>query len=89
MSSIKICALSDIHGKLPNPTSMDPVDIVVICGDTVPLEYQRSNELTEDRFSTEFKDWVKCLRCDRVVIIAGNHDFWMFKKEKEYLESGA
>ena len=87
MSSIKICALSDIHGKPPNPTSIDPVDVVVICGDTVPLEYQRSNELTEEWFGTEFKDWVKCLRCDRVVIIAGNHDFWMFSKEKEYIKS--
>lgn len=84
---LNIAALSDLHGQLPDPKEVDPVDVIVLCGDTVNLEYQRSNELSEDWFSHEFKDWVQALVCHRVIMIAGNHDFWMFRKDKQYIKN--
>lgn len=80
-----ICAMSDLHGQLPNTNTLTPCNIVVICGDTVPLDYQRSTELTEDWFATEFREWVMRIP-GKIFMIAGNHDFWMFKKGKEYVK---
>lgn len=84
---LSLCAMSDMHGWPPDPKKVGHVDVVLICGDTVPLSYQRSNELTEDWFEHEFKDWVSAIACSRIIIIAGNHDFWMFKKSKEYVKN--
>lgn len=84
---ITIAAMSDLHGQLPNPSEIDEVDVVVLCGDTVCLEYQRSDELSEDWFANEFKDWVKAVICHKIIMIAGNHDFWMFKKNKQYIKN--
>lgn len=84
---LTIAAMSDLHGQLPNPSEIDPVDVIVLCGDTINLEYQRSNELSEDWFAHEFKDWINALNCFKVIMIAGNHDFWMFKKDKQYIKN--
>ena len=84
--ALSICALSDLHGQLPNPELIGPVDVVVLCGDTINLEYQRSMLLSEDWFGYEFKLWVNSLQCQKVIMIGGNHDFWMFKKGKQYVK---
>ena len=87
MNTLRIAAMSDLHGNLPLNTDLDQIDVIVLCGDTVPLNYQRSNELTEEWFQYEFKSWVSSLVCKKVIMIAGNHDFWMFKKSKEYVQN--
>ena len=51
---LRICAMSDLHGTLPFTNNFEQSDITILCGDTVPLNYQRSDELTEDWFATEF-----------------------------------
>lgn len=70
---IKFCAISDLHGTLP---VIGQCDVVCICGDIFPLEIQRINTECEYWFNTEFTDWVDSLPCKKVIVIAGNHDFW-------------
>ena len=36
---IKICAISDLHGYLPE---IRPCDLVLVCGDSIPLNVQAS-----------------------------------------------
>lgn len=82
---LRICAMSDLHGQLPNPNTITPCNAVFICGDIVPLMYQRYNELSEEWFKTEFREWVMRIP-GKVFVIGGNHDFWMFKSGKQYIK---
>ena len=50
---IKICAISDIHGQFDN-LSIEPVDILFICGDIVPLYMQRNIPQSLSWFKKEF-----------------------------------
>ena len=68
---ISICAISDLHGYLPK---VEPCDLVLICGDIVPLRIQERTEDSYKWFSTEFKEWAMDLPCDKVIFIAGNHE---------------
>lgn len=69
---MRIAAVSDLHGYLP---SIEKCDILCICGDTVPLKIQSNIQLSSDWLRTEFLEWIKSLPCEKVILIAGNHDF--------------
>ena len=101
---MKILALSDIHGYLPE--IKEQVDIVIIPGDIVDLYYQNSTNKSIAWFSREFVPWALNLKCDRVIIVAGNHDFFFQRiyenyyknrvvmyddphEQRNYIESGA
>lgn len=71
---IKICAISDLHGALPQ---IEECNVVFICGDIFPLEIQRINTECEMWFKTVFADWIDKLPCDKVIFIGGNHCFWL------------
>lgn len=77
---IKVCAFSDIHGRLD--FEIEPVDIVLICGDIVPLYYQNSNKVSKDWLIEEFIPWCNSLPCEHVFLIAGNHD-WLFQNKPD------
>lgn len=68
---IKICAMSDLHGYLPE---IEPCDLVLICGDIVPLKYQSNFELAYDWYEDDFREWAENLECDKVLFVAGNHE---------------
>ena len=68
---ISICAMSDLHGYLPE---IEPCDLVLICGDIVPLRIQGRTKDSYKWFSNEFKEWAMDLPCDKVIFIAGNHE---------------
>lgn len=70
---IKICAFSDMHGNYN--FNIEPCDIVLICGDIVPLNIQRNSDKSEEWFRTYFIPWCNRLPCEKVVFICGNHDF--------------
>ena len=74
---MKIIALSDLHGYLPE--IKERVDVVVIAGDIVDLHYQNSVNKSISWFNRIFIPWALDLPCDRVIIIAGNHDFFFQK----------
>lgn len=74
---MKIVAISDLHGYLPK--NLPECDVVVIAGDIVPLDIQRDQIRSISWFLLDFKPWAESLKCDKVIFIAGNHDF-MFEQ---------
>lgn len=72
---MKICAFSDMHGQLD--FKVEPCDIVLIGGDITPLDIQRNPTKSEKWVETVFIPWCNSLPCEKVVFIAGNHDFLM------------
>jgi Icc-related predicted phosphoesterase len=71
---MKIIALSDLHGYLPE--IKDRVDVIIIPGDIVDLYYQGSVNKSISWFSRYFVPWAMDLPCEKVIIIGGNHDFF-------------
>ena len=71
---MRICAFSDMHGQYD--FKVEPCDIVLICGDIVPLKIQKYTQESEEWIKTFFISWCNNLRCDKVIFIAGNHDFY-------------
>lgn len=73
---MKIIALSDLHGNLISIEQ--PFDIMLIAGDIVKLDYQRSKDFSEEWFTHEFVDWINSLPFNdensKVYWIAGNHE---------------
>ena len=69
---MKICAISDIHGLLPN---IPECDVLIIAGDIVPLECQSKIVESVAWLAGPFQKWALSRKCKNIVIIAGNHDF--------------
>jgi Icc-related predicted phosphoesterase len=75
---MKICAVSDLHGHLPE---IPPCDLLLIAGDISPI---RLADPEEQRAwcSSYFAAWLsnreRC-QAERVVWVAGNHDTWIWK----------
>lgn len=72
---MKVVGVSDLHGYLPGKSRMPAGDILCICGDTVPLDYQRSDVKSLAWFLQDFTPWVDKLPYEYVLMIPGNHDF--------------
>lgn len=70
---ITICAISDLHGYLPE---IKPCNILFIAGDILPLNIQTNYEKSRDWLNTVFSDWIKGLPVEKVYLVAGNHDFY-------------
>ena len=70
---MKICAISDLHGYLPD--NIEPCDVVCICGDVIPPDIQKNYEASLAWLSGPFQLWALKLNCNKVLFIAGNHDF--------------
>jgi Icc-related predicted phosphoesterase len=78
---MKITAISDIHGDLP---IIDPCDVLCICGDILPLEIQKDPIRSIAWLAGRFSNWCEKTPCDKIILIAGNHDFifeTLFKNE--------
>ena len=69
--SIKVVAISDLHGYLPE---IPECNLLCICGDLVPLNVQANSRKTRKWLTKEFKPWCESLPCYKVLFIAGNHD---------------
>ncbi len=80
---MKVVALSDLHGYLPSHKNIPKCDVVCICGDIVPLNYQGNDALSVSWFCLDFVPWTDTLDCDKVIFIAGNHDFFLEHISKE------
>jgi predicted phosphodiesterase len=68
---MKIVAMSDMHGHLPE---VPPCDLVLLAGDLTPT---KSHKLTYQAhwLDTDFRRWLEKLPARKVIGIAGNHDF--------------
>lgn len=71
---MKIIGISDLHGILP---LIPACDVVCICGDVSPIEYDRYVYKVQEWFKTQFFNWVNILPCKKVIFIGGNHDFFL------------
>ena len=78
---MKICAISDLHGDLIN---ISPCNLLIICGDIVPLNKQTSGHKSLAWLRNKFIPWATDLPCDKVIFIAGNHD-WVAEKSSGHL----
>ena len=76
-----ICAISDLHGTL---IDIEPCDLVLICGDIVPLNIQSNSKKTYKWFQTIFKEWADNLPCNKVLFVAGNHDLGLEHHQERY-----
>lgn len=71
-AKVIILATSDLHGFLPKFKTR--ADVYCICGDISPLDCQRYSELMDDWILSEFIPWCESLPCEKVLLVAGNHD---------------
>lgn len=74
---MKICGISDIHGNLIE--NIPECDVLCICGDIINLNDQRDMSASAKWWSTKFIKWVDKLLCKKVLIVPGNHDFFLEK----------
>ena len=68
---MKIVAVSDIHGCLPD---IPECDLLLIAGDITPADDHR----LQRQFSwlnVQFREWLLSVPARKIVGIAGNHDF--------------
>lgn len=80
---MRICAISDCHGELPK---LEPCDLVLICGDIVPLDIQRSATESWIWYNTTFKHWTEELLCNKVLFIAGNHEIGLYRQRMRFYD---
>lgn len=76
---MKILITSDLHGFLP--CIEQPADLLLICGDIVPLSVQSNGHKSKVWFRDVFKKWAEELPVDKVIFIAGNHDWFPYWDE--------
>ena len=65
---MKILITSDLHGFLP--CIEQPADLLLICGDIVPLSVQSNGHKSKVWFRDVFKKWAEELPVDKVIFIA-------------------
>lgn len=69
---MKIAALSDLHGFLPE--TVPPCDLLLLAGDLTPVQNHNS-QFQAEWLDTTFRTWLRRQPARRIVGIAGNHDF--------------
>lgn len=72
MEKINLCALSDTHGQFG--FDIEPVDLLLIGGDIVPLSIQSSIDKCNNWFEKTFVPWCEKQPAEKIVVVAGNHD---------------
>lgn len=77
---MKIIGISDIHGNLIN---IPKCDVLCIAGDVINLKDQRDLIKSEYWWKTKFLTWIMKQPCDRVLVVPGNHDFYLEQLYKE------
>ena len=72
---MKVLAMSDMHGKLPAPEDLEPVDLIAIAGDISPISIEKNVPAMIEWLVNDFIPWVNNLAASNVILVAGNHDF--------------
>lgn len=89
---MKIAVISDLHGFLPEyPNTkfweeLSECELLLICGDIVPLSVQTDMQGSKWWLLEKFKPWAASLPVEKVLFIGGNHDFICERKKKEIHE---
>lgn len=70
---MKIVAISDLHGKLPD--NVPECDLLLIGGDICP-DYRKNKEMEQLKwYEKDFKHWLDAQKAGNVVLTWGNHDW--------------
>lgn len=77
---MRVCAISDLHGYLPY---IEPCDLLLICGDIMPLNIQTNMPNSEKWLEEFFIPWIERSPVDQAILIAGNHDFFMERSSRK------
>ena len=80
---MKIAVTSDLHGNLPK---VEECELLLICGDIMPLNIQFNDSKSIDWLQNQFRDWCIDSPAKQIVFIAGNHDFSLYWHRKELTE---
>lgn len=72
---MKVCGISDIHGNLLE--NVPECDVLCIAGDVVTLNAQRNYDASEYWWKNRFVPWVMKLKCEKVLVVPGNHDIYL------------
>ena len=83
---MKVAVISDLHGNLPIYPSpywegIEECELLLICGDILPLRIQTNMLESKLWLTEEFKPWAASLPVEQVFFIAGNHDFWFERND--------
>ena len=83
---MKVAVISDLHGHLPIYPSpywegIEECELLLICGDILPLRMQTNMLESRLWLLDEFKPWAASLPVEQVFFIAGNHDFWFERND--------
>ena len=83
---MKIAVISDLQGHLPIYPSpywegIEECELLLICGDILPLHCQSKAIESRLWLIDEFKPWAASLPVEQVFFIAGNHDFWFERND--------
>lgn len=72
----KCLAIADLHGYLPELES--DIDYLFIAGDLSPRKLEKKERM-RDWLENEFFEWTRQFK--RVILVAGNHDFFFYNKD--------
>lgn len=84
-SKLKCVGISDTHGLCP--VDLPPGDLLFIAGDISPLDYQSDQTQMLGWFYLVFLPWVESLPYEKVILVAGNHDFFLYNIHKRLIDS--
>lgn len=84
---MKVCAISDLHGNLPIYPSdywkgLEECELLLICGDILPLRIQFNMPKSKQWLVEEFKPWAAELPVEQIYFIAGNHDAFIERNDR-------
>ena len=80
MKKVKIIALSDTHGLLPD---LPECDLILHAGDFLPVE-NHSIKYQNDWLYNKFHPWLKSLKYGCYIQVPGNHDL-LFEEKPELI----
>ena len=71
---MKVCAISDLHGELPE---IPPCELLLLAGDLCPGGYEMKRQpiMQAKWLINVFKPWLEEIPAESVVGVFGNHDF--------------
>lgn len=82
---MKVAAISDMHGLLD--FAVESSDILVICGDIMPLKIQHYHKPSQKWFSEVFIPWCQNQPVEEIYLVGGNHDQWIYSHPDEVREA--
>lgn len=84
---MKIAVTSDLHGYLPDwKSELGGVELLLICGDIMPLDIQINMVKSREWLIGPFWDWIEELPVEKCYFIPGNHDF-IFERSRSEMYS--